>query len=144
MRFVDTDIFLRFLVQPASLLDQEKAESCRALFERAAAGEEVITTSEAVLAEVVYVLASPRQYGLAPVEVSGRLKPLIGLPGLKLSQKRLYLRALDIYSANAHLDFEDAISAAIVERMESSEIYSYDRDFDRLETVTRIEPAESR
>jgi len=140
MRFADTNIFLRYLVRPVTDADQARAAACRALIERVSTGEEEITTSEAVLAEIVYVLSSRRQYGLAPDKIVSRLKPIVMLPGLKITQKRLYLRALDIYASHADLDFEDAITIAIVERMEQSDLYSYDTDFDRVSGITRLEP----
>ena len=140
MRFADTNIFLRYLVQPVTEIDRARAEACRELFERVSASAEEITTSEAVLAEIVYVLSSPRQYGLSPVDVVARLKPIVALPGLKLERKRLYLRALDIYASQSRLDFEDAITAALVERTQPAELYSYDTDFDRVPGVNRIEP----
>jgi predicted nucleic acid-binding protein len=140
MTFADTNIFLRYLVRPVTDIDRARAESCRELFERVSAGAEEITTSEAVLAEIVFVLASPRQYGLSPADIVARLKPIIALPGLKLARKRLYLRALDMYAAQPRLDFEDAITAAVVERMQPAELYSYDTDFDRVPGVTRVEP----
>jgi len=140
MRFADTNIFLRYLVRPATDADQARAAACRALIERVSTGEEEITTSEAVLAEIVYVLSSRRQYGLIPDEIVARLKPIVMLPGLKITQKRVYLRALDIYASHADLDFEDAITIAIVERMEQSDLYSYDTVFDRVSGITRLEP----
>lgn len=140
MTFADTNIFLRYLVRPVTDIDRTRAEACRALFERVSTGAEQITTSEAVLAEIVFVLASPRQYGLSPADIVARLRPIVALPGLKLARKRLYLRALDIYASQPHLDFEDAISTAIVERMQPAELYSYDSDFDRVPGVTRVEP----
>jgi predicted nucleic acid-binding protein len=140
MRLADANIFLRHLVKPTTDLDRIKSEACRALFERLRDGSEEATTTEAVLAEVIFVLVSPRQYGLAPAEITARLKPLIALPGLKIPRKRLYLRALDLFSSHTRLDFEDALSAAIVERFDPPELYSYDTDFDRIPGVTRIEP----
>lgn len=140
MRFVDTTIFLRYLVQPVTAIDRTRAEACRALFERVSDGREEITTSEVVLAEIAYVLASPRQYGVTPPDISARLKPIIALPGLKLTQKRLYLRALDVYASHTDLDFEDAVSVAIVERTEPPELYSFDIDFDQVSSITRFEP----
>lgn len=103
MRFADTNIFLRYLVQPVTEIDQTRAEACRELFERVSIGVEEITTSEAVLAEIVYVLASRRQYGLVPSDVVARLKSVVALPGLKIAQKRLYLHALDIYTSHRRL-----------------------------------------
>jgi len=140
MRFADTNIFLRYLVRPVTAADQARADACRALLERVSTGAEEITTSEAVLAEIVYVLSSRRQYGLATDEIVARLKPIVMLPGLKIAHKRLYLRALDIYASHTDLDFEDAIAIATVERMEPAELYSYDTDFDRVAGVTRLEP----
>ena len=48
-------------------------------------------------------------------------------------------RALDLY-ANHAVDFEDALTAAEMERRGISELYSYDADFERMENVTRLEP----
>ena len=80
---------------------------------------------------------------MTPIDIAVRLKPIIALPGLKLTQKRLYLRALDIYASYTDLDFEDAVSVAIVEQMEAAELYSYDTDFDQVPSLTRVEPAAS-
>lgn len=58
MRFIDTNIFLRFMLED----EPEKQAACAELFRRIAEGEEVATTSETVLAEVIYVTTSPRTY----------------------------------------------------------------------------------
>lgn len=140
MRYLDANIFLRFLVRPVTPADQVRAEACRALFERLRDATETATTSEAVLAEVAYVLVSPRQYALSAADVSVRLKPLVALPGLKLAHKRRFLRALDLFATHPKLDFEDALSSAIVERLPARELYSYDCDFDAVVGITRVEP----
>jgi len=38
------------------------------------------------------------------------------------------------------MDFVDALAVAHMEAHGIAEIYSYDRDFDAISTVTRIEP----
>jgi predicted nucleic acid-binding protein len=55
--------------------------------------------------------------------------------------KRQLLRALDLYSSN-NIDFEDALSVAIMERQAITDIYTYDEDFDRIQgsTINRLEP----
>jgi predicted nucleic acid-binding protein len=117
-----------------------KAQSCFELLQKAEKNQVQLTTSEAVIAEVVYVLSSSRQiYNLARDEIRARLYPLLQLPGLKLSHRKMSLRALDIYAAHA-LDFEDALTIAHMERRKIKEIYTYDRDFDRVATVQRLEP----
>jgi predicted nucleic acid-binding protein len=59
---------------------------------------------------------------------------------MTLPHKRMYLRALDLFATTSGLDFEDALVVAQMERQRLPELYSYDRDFDPLASVTRIEP----
>jgi predicted nucleic acid-binding protein len=63
------------------------------------------------------------------------------MQGLKLPQRRSYLRALDLYQTHG-IDFEDALTAAHMERLGLTELFSYDRDFDSLKGIgfSRIEP----
>jgi predicted nucleic acid-binding protein len=136
VRFVDANIFLRYLVDS----DPGKAQACRDLFRRVQAGDEVATTSEVIVAEVAYVLRSRAHYGLAPAEIAERLRPLLALRGLKLDHKTACLRALEVWEAHPKLDFEDATIVAHLERQGETEVYSYDRDFDGVEGVARVEP----
>ena len=136
MRFVDANIFLRYLVDS----DPVKARACRELFRRVQAGDGVVATAEVIIAEVAYVLRSRAHYALTPPEIAERLRPLIALRGLKLDHKGVCLRALEVWEQHPALDFEDAMIVAHVERMGETEVYSYDRDFDGVEGVTRVEP----
>ena len=137
MRFLDTNVILRYLIRD----DDAKAQACYELFRRAQRGEEELTTCEAIVAEAVYVLSSPRlPYRLNPEEIRARLLPILTLRGLKLPHKRVCLRALDIYASSAFLDFEDALAVAHMEQRGITEIVSYDRDFDRVAGVRRTEP----
>ena len=54
----------------------------------------------------------PLQYNLSHSDIRVRLYPLLSLPGLKIPYKRQVLRALDLYSGNPTVDFEDALSVA--------------------------------
>ena len=110
-QFVDTNIFLRYLTRD----DPQKAEACFRLLEKAKKNQVMLTTSESVIAEIVFVLSSPRVYHLARADVRARLYPILALEGLKIPDRRKYFRALDLY-ANHTLDFEDALTAAEMER----------------------------
>jgi predicted nucleic acid-binding protein len=134
-QFVDTNIFIRYLTRD----DPQKAEACLRLFEQAKASGVILTTSESVLAEVVFVLGSPRGYRLSRADVRARLYPLVAMEGLKLADRRKYFRALDLYATH-NIDFEDALTVAHMEQYNLDELYSYDRDFDRVGEVKRIEP----
>ncbi len=137
MRFLDTNIIIRYLTRD----DEAKAAACFDLFERVSRGEEEVTTCEAIITEVVYALSSRAHYGLPPDEIRARLAPVLAMRGLRLPNKQLYLRALDLYAAYPSLDFEDLLLAAYMERDGIQELYSYDRDFDRISGVRRVEPS---
>ena len=137
MHFLDANVFLRFITGD----DPQKAESCRRLFKAMERNEVSMYTIDTVIAEVVYVLSSKALYGLTHSEVRARLQPILSLPGLKLPNRRVLLRALTLYDLYA-VDFEDALSVAYMERLGIEKIVSYDRDFDRMEGVTRVEPDE--
>jgi predicted nucleic acid-binding protein len=140
MLLLDANVFLRALVAPQAERDREHAKAAIALFERLARGQETATTVEAILAEVCYVLSSRAHYHLNPSEIAQRLRPLLLLRGLKLPHKRTHLEALELWSANPFLDFEDALLAAHARRLRLSSITSFDTDFDRLPGVVREEP----
>ena len=137
MRFLDANVFLRYLTRD----DEAKAEACYRLFQRASQGEEDLFTSEAIITEVVYVLSSNRApYRLSHDEIRSRLAPLLTLRGLSIPHKGVYIRALDIYASLTSLDFEDALAVAHMERMGATEIVSYDKDFDLVAGLQRLEP----
>ena len=137
MIFVDTNVILRYLTKD----DEAKAEACYRLFKRVELGEEELFTCEAVIAEVVYVLSSRQGlYRLSNEEIKVRLIPILMLRSLRLPQKRVYLEALDLYASSPFLDFEDALAAAHMRRNGVAEIMSYDRDFDRVPGLRRVEP----
>ena len=137
MKFLDANIIIRYLTRDNEL----KAKACYQLFQRIKQGKEEVATCEAILTEVAYVLTSNRApYRLSHSEVRDRLVPILSLRGLKLPRKRNFLRALDIYASAPSLDIEDALAAAHMEQRGISGIYSYDRDFDRVAGVRRLEP----
>jgi predicted nucleic acid-binding protein len=144
MTFLDANYFLRYLVAPTSPATQAMHDEATALFEAIERGDEEATTSEAILAEVAFVLASPRQYNLPAAAVAAYLASIIRLPNLRLprGQKRRYLRALDIWAANPRLGFVDALTVALVEHT-TIELATFDADFDRIPGITRRQPPPS-
>lgn len=135
MRFLDTNIFLRYLARD----DPEKAEASLILLRRIAAGDEEATTSEVIIAEIFYVLTRGI-YRESRSEVAERVKPMLDARGMRLTNRRVLLRAIDVYTQHSFLDFEDALTVAHMEAEGIEELYSYDQGFDRVEGVVRIEP----
>ncbi len=121
--------------------DEAKAAACYQLFERVRKGREELTTSVATIAEATYVLSSKRgPYRLQPDEIAARLHPIVSLRGLVMSDKRVCIRALDLYAQYPFLDFADALGVAHMEAKGIVEILSYDRDFDQVPGIVRAEP----
>ncbi len=133
--FVDTNVFIRLLTRD----DPVKTQRGLALFQRAERGEIQLVTSETVIAEIVYVLSSPTVYRLPRADIARLLRPVLELKGLRIEHKRSVLAALDGYE-QTNLDFEDCLSIEHVRRTRPTGIYSYDRGFDRVAAVRRLEP----
>jgi predicted nucleic acid-binding protein len=114
MIFLDANIFLRYLTQPSTPEAERMQGIAAALFEAIERGDEEAMTTEVVLHEVCYLLASKKHYGLTWVDVADYLTPLVRLPGLKFNrgERRIYLRALEIAAANRKLEFADSVIAA--------------------------------
>ncbi len=90
--------------------------------------------------KICYVLSSRAHFHLHPREIQARLQPVVTVKGLKLPSRRRLLRALEVYAGYPSLDFEDALIAAQVEQDGISTLVSYDRGFDKLGWITRVEP----
>ena len=134
-RFIDTNIFLRHLTND----HPTQSPACFALIQAIERAEIQAWTSDLVIAEVVFVLASKTLYNVSREAIRDLILPLINLSGIKLPNKRLYHRVFALYTS-LPIDYTDAYNAALMESRKRSEIYSYDTDFDRIEGIRRMEP----
>lgn len=125
-------------VPPTTPAQHEMAEITRALFQAVERGAEEITTTEVVLHEVIDVLASREHYAVPPPEIAAMIGLILRMPGFRLPRgdKRVYLRALDLFASHSKLGFADAVVASRVER-QAIPLASFDTDFDDIPTVTR-------
>ncbi len=127
--FLDTNIVIRYLTQD----DPDQSARAKALLDQVEAGEIQVTTSETVLGELVFVLSSKRLYNLPREEIRAYLGAFLGLKGLRLPNKRMYLRALELYATIPRLDFAGALHVAEMEQRKLTTIISFDEDFDGIE-----------
>ena len=141
MIFLDANFFLRALTDSDLPADQTRSSIARNLFRRAERGEVELTTSEAVIAEVAYVLTSKNQYALTPAEASSRIETLLRLRNLKLHDKRVVLEALELWPHYPKIGFVDVLAASYGQRPEI-EVATFDAHFDRIPTVHRWTPPE--
>jgi len=81
MIFLDTNVFLRAIVEPTTPETQRMAREMRELFRSVQRGEQEVTTTEVVLHEVVYVLAAKAHFGRTPADIAADLRPILRLRG---------------------------------------------------------------
>lgn len=134
MLFVDANVFLRHLTSD----HVDHSTRALAFFERVLTGEIIVTTSEAVIAEVVHVLSS-RIYNVGRSEIVGAVTSIVEMPNMHIPHKEAYFEALACYGSS-RLDFVDCLNIAHMKRQGITEIVSFDRDFDRFPGITRVEP----
>ena len=111
------------------------------LFRRVGRGEVEITTSDAVVAEVAYILTARTHYGMAVDDASARIVTILRMPRFRLSEKRSVIRALELWVEHPKLDFVDVLTASYARRP-GIELATFDRDFDRFPDITRWVPGE--
>ncbi len=128
MIFVDTNIFLRFLLR-----DNEKQYlEAKELFLRAARGEVELTTSLLVFFEIVWVLKSV--YGKNKKELIKILRSLLHLNFL-IKEKQLLLESLIIFQKE-NLSLEDCFNLKFAEERQVKEFKTFDiklkKEFEKI------------
>ncbi|MGB9697915.1 MAG: PIN domain-containing protein [Thermodesulfobacteriota bacterium] len=132
-KFVDTNIFLRYLTKD----EFSKYERCREIFRKAISGEIILTTSVMVIAELIWTLLS--YYKVPKSEVIDKISIIVGTDSIWIPDKDILVDALVLY-ARKNIDFIDAFNAVFMRYHGLREIYSYDKDFEMIEDLQRLEP----
>jgi predicted nucleic acid-binding protein len=135
VRFLDSNILLRYITGDDVGAQAAAAEIVR----RIAHGDEQAFISDVHVHEITYVLASRNLYALSHSAIRERLRPLLLMTGLKMTNKRICLDALELFATHSFLDFADALAVTHARRKGMTGIYSFDRDFDRLPGISRVE-----
>jgi uncharacterized protein len=115
----------------------EHSPRATALVARIERGEMEAQLSDMVLFETVFTLE--RSYKIPKAQIRDAILALLALPGLVLPGKRRYARIFEIY-VGLNLPFGDAYIAAEMERFGANELYSFDKQFNRVPGITRLEP----
>ncbi len=131
--FLDTNVFLRHLRQD----HPDHSPRATAFFARVQGGEVIVRTADTVIFETVYTLQS--LYQQAREAIRDTLLPLIELLGILLDGKPRFHRAFALYMIRG-LSFADCFHVALMEERRLTEIVSFDRGFDRVAGITRVEP----
>jgi predicted nucleic acid-binding protein len=135
-RFVDTNILVRAITGDDPIQSPAAAE----LFVRIGVGEIDAMISMTVIFETVFVLEST--YRLDRQAIAHAVETIARAPGIQFrnDEARFVEGTVALYLAHPQLSFADCYHAALSLEFCSGEIYTYDRDFNRVAEVTRLEP----
>jgi len=132
-KFIDTNIFLRFLTKD----DPSKYDKCKELFKRAMEGKINLTTSSLVIAELIWTLLS--YYKVSKADVIEKVSIIVGTETIHIPEKDTIADALILYSRE-NIDYIDSYNAVFMKQNGLNEILSYDSDFDVIDGIKREEP----
>ena len=101
-------------------------------------GEYRVELPITVLFETTYTMQ--KTYGIAKRDVIENLLSLLDLRGLTLTEPEITRRTLELFELH-NISFAGcAFHAALTERLHPPQILAFDRGFDRVKTIERIEP----
>lgn len=133
---LDTNLIIRYLTgEPLA-----QAKATKALLERADAGDLNLRLTSLVVAETVFVLTG-KTYQYRRTEVKMALLPLLQWPQIDVQNREVLIAALDLFAASK-VDFVDACLAAEA-RLQKAAIASFDKDYDSIPGITRLDPKTS-
>lgn len=127
--FLDTSVLVRHLTGTPT----EAATRASRYLRQAHA----LLVPDLVFAEVAYVLESV--YRTPRPNVAQALRSVLSLPTVRSPDREVLYRSIEVYELHG-MDFADAYLVAAAEASGVGTIVSFDRDFDRLSTIERIEP----
>ena len=132
--FVDTNLFIRYLTND----DPEKADSVEKLLDKASDGKIRLITAEVVVAEIVWVLES--YYKLKKEQIAEMLQAMLATPGLEIINGKLVEKAVNYYVAK-NIDFIDAYIISLMEKLDITGIYSFDKKhLSKITSINRLVP----
>lgn len=133
MIFLDTNIFLRFFLTENESMFQRLEK----LFYEIISGNIIGVSNAMIIAEVVWVLS--RSYKWNKEKICDNIEFILSTPNIRFKDKVILVNAISIYKEK-NIGFIDAYNYSYMKANGVTEIYSFDRDFDKLKDVKRLEP----
>jgi predicted nucleic-acid-binding protein len=133
MIFLDTNIFLRFFLKENESMFQRLEK----LFYEIISGNIIGVSNAMIIAEVVWVLS--RSYKWNKEKICDNIEFILSTPNIRFKDKVILVNAISIYKEK-NIGFIDAYNYSYMKANGITEIYSFDRDFDKLKDVKRLEP----
>ena len=126
MKYLDTNLILRYLI------NDPEAERVEKLLK----SSDELFLPDVVFAEIVWVLKS--FYKWEKSKILAVTTGLLKLNSIK-ANKNLLLNSIKLFE-NYNIKYVDAYIAASMYKNKTKLIYSFDRDFDKIDGIKRLEP----
>lgn len=136
MIVIDTNVFLRALIDPQESYNRWMYDDATELFRQAAVGEIQLLTSSAVIAEVAFMLTSRNEYAHDVRETIELLETIINTPNLHFDRKADSLRALRLWADRPSMGFVDALLVAMAESADAP-LATFYKGFHRFSWIER-------
>jgi len=122
--FVDTNIFLRFLLGDIP----PQTERAKGYFENAKKGRVNLAVCQIVIFEIAFALE--KLYSFSKEDIINSIKTIVTMPYLKVEDKVVFLETLNLYGRK-NIDFVDAFLFCKAKN-QGGEVLSFGRDFRKL------------
>jgi len=129
---LDTNVLIRFLTNDS----HSKYKTLYTFFESLEKGELQTELKLIVLFQTAFVLKS--FYEVPRERIASSLQTLLKFKGLKIKEKRIVTRMLDLWRSE-NIEIVDCYLIACLEKDKQNILYSYDLDFNKYD-IQRIEP----
>ena len=133
MIFIDTNIFLRYFEREDELV-YRKIER---LFTEIVKGNITGISTSLVIAEVIWVLE--KFYNWDKEEICNNIELILRTSNIRFKERSILIEAVNLYREK-NINFIDAYNYFFMRANGIDRIYSFDRDFDKLPDIKRLEP----
>lgn len=127
--FIDTNIFVEI-----SSRSGEKTIKSAELFKK---NNLSLITTDVVICELEWILRS--FYKVEKNEIVNYFRKILTIPNLEIVNRDIIETSLDMFSIKS-VDWVDSMSASYCQHKSIDKIYSYDKDFNKIKSLTRLEP----
>ena len=124
--FLDSNILLRYLLGDAEAPKIKKILN----------GEDILVVSDIVVAEVIWTLG--RFYKWPKEKITQFLFVLLKGKNIEFNENIIFPVLSTFLKYN--IRYTDAYISVVMKQSKVKDIYSFDRDFDKIQGVNRIEP----
>lgn len=131
---LDTNILLRHILAD----HPDHSPKATAYFQRIEQGNIEAQLTDTVIFETVYVLQ--RLHRVPRADIRDALLEILKFSHIRLANKRALRQVFDLYVNTPALSYADCYHAVLVTQRGLAGLVSFDRKFDRVQGLTRLEP----